>query len=344
MHSSADSSVGLAAGVGAPPASTTGVLTTSLVGCSVDWVAFTAPDGTALGDVLPGVVPDWVECERGGLGYSRSWTFGKVRAFSEGRPGMGVHVSLGSQALAEVAGLPAGPSPVQLLTAVVARGWAPSRVDLAVDDRSGRVTMDDVAGQFAAGAYTSRMRSVPERAASLGPVRTKDLITVGSRASDAYLRIYDKRLERLARGVAGDLPASWLRFEWEFKGAAAGAISGLLAAGDMGPVHEVLMGYLAFRDVGADSVKSRWAVSAWWRDLLGTALRRPLGVVKKVPTLEDVRTWLHRQVAPALACVVEAGGGSVDVVYELLGSGVERLRSRHRVLIAEGLAGLAVAS
>jgi hypothetical protein len=315
------------------------VLNTSPVDCSVDWLSFTAPDGTDLAEVLPGVVPDWSECERGGLGYSRSWAFGKARAFSEGRPGMGVHVSLGSQALAEVAGLPGGLSPVDLASAVLARGWSVSRVDLAVDDRSGEVPMDRIADQLKAGLYTSRLRSVPCRSASLGPVKDKDLISIGSRTSDSYLRIYDKRLERLARGVAAvDLPASWVRFEWEFKGAAAGALAVLLAAGDMGAVREVLMGYLAFRDAGEDSNRSRWAVSAWWRELLGTALRRPLGIAKKVATLADLRAWLHRQVAPALACLVGAEGGSVDSVYALLRSGSDRLRDRHRRLIAEGLA------
>ena len=49
--------------------------------------------------------------------------------------------------------------------------------------------------------------------------------------------------------------------------------------------------------------------------------------------VDRVCAWLKRQVAPSLAAVVAAFGGSVDFIYDLLSSGSGRLSEKHRNMI-----------
>lgn len=55
---------------------------------------------------------------------------------------------------------------------------------------------------------------------------------------------------------------------------------------------------------------------------------------KHAPTLERTLGWLHNQVAPSLAFVTQAEGGSVDWFYDLLASGRPRMSPRQRELLS----------
>lgn len=55
-----------------------------------------------------------------------------------------------------------------------------------------------------------------------------------------------------------------------------------------------------------------------------------------VRTLETVRAWVERQVAPSLALLVKAEGGAVDWLYLLLKEGAARLTPAQLALLPGG--------
>ncbi len=54
-----------------------------------------------------------------------------------------------------------------------------------------------------------------------------------------------------------------------------------------------------------------------------------------VQTLEGTKAWMKQQMGPTLSIIVEADGGDLDYVMELLQDGRKRQKPRHRALLAE---------
>ena len=55
-------------------------------------------------------------------------------------------------------------------------------------------------------------------------------------------------------------------------------------------------------------------------------------------TIDDLIEYVRRQAAPAMAAIMQARGGDVDWLYEVLGDGAHRLKPRHMVAIREAQA------
>jgi phage replication initiation protein len=152
--------------------------------------------------------------------------------------------------------------------------------------------------------------------------------------SEMSVCIYDKAKEQL-------LPAHvhWVRSELRAKKDRAHELVRLFIKEGVGAVAGVLWGYLDFKNIGTDSNRSRWESCSWWADFLGVCGKLRLSIQAVVRTLQRVKDWLLRQVAPSLALVVEAEAGALDSVVALLSSGKERWKASHRsLLVAEGVA------
>lgn len=148
-------------------------------------------------------------------------------------------------------------------------------------------------------------------------------IYVGSRQSDAMLRIYHK--------ADGDSFGSepFTRLEMEYKGRRAEMEFLQLMAFDVADWLGIAAASLrGFFDIAAD----------WWRDWLGAAPCWSIKMRRPFQTLERAQRWLKHQVAPTLAAVMIAlsDGGDVDLLQEnvrlLLDDGIKRMRSRHKRL------------
>lgn len=185
-----------------------------------------------------------------------------------------------------------------------------SRIDVAIDDYSKVLSLDDVksaqdAGNFAyvetTGYYESGERGRKEKG------RT---ITFGSRQSQSYLRVYDKNVQS-----AGEIDA--IRYEVEFKDDKAQTIfqdwcavdfsddqssAKLLAGAALGAVR------FCDRSTGERNL-DRLTDLPWYKRLCDSVVTGyRLRVRKKETFLDDAMDWVQRAVVPTLAMIREYMG------------------------------------
>ncbi len=93
-----------------------------------------------------------------------------------------------------------------------------TRVDVALDDRTGHATVSHVIAAADAGQAVMRWRTydAKRRCSYKGQDDIQgEMVTFGSRQSETYLRVYDKRMEAAGKGETVEGP--WVRWELEFK-------------------------------------------------------------------------------------------------------------------------------
>ena len=83
---------------------------------------------------------------------------------------------------------------------------------------------------------------------------------------------------------------------------------------------------MEFKERGADSNVSRWLPSSWWLDFLERASKARIVVASEERTLEDVKQWVEKQVAPSLFVLAATIGH--DELFEIVGEGSGRISER----------------
>lgn len=309
----------------------------------VDWLSFTLPCETWL-EVLDalawvsGVLGELVDSPRGFQGYEHSafvLSTGRV-GWSKERPENGVHVSLGSQALGLLARQDeAVRGDVRgFIRFVLDSDVEVRRLDLALDDRRGLLVADTIIDKVQAGELTTAWRSAHVDRDLMGDGVT---IYLGSRRSDAYARVYDKRAERISKG--NEDPGPWIRAELELKRERAQLAARMLVRRGVAVVPAILRGQVEFREPTGDSNKSRWPVSKWWLRFLGYVERQVLSLPQEAKTLERVEKWIKEQVAPSLSSVFEWRGGELGYLLAMLSNGEQRRPPWQRAALEAALEG-----
>jgi phage replication initiation protein len=292
---------------------------------------------------LDGLKPlEWAATECGGMGYRQGVARGHIRLLHDGGENMGPHVSMTGQGCRQFEaeqGFQGEADWRAWVGKALEAGASFTRLDFALDDRSGLLTMDRVRAAIDDGLVVSRFKFAdPSGRRSLSDsVQLGDVVHFGSIMSEVSVCMYDKALERL-------LPASekWVRCELRAKKKRAQELGRLFFQQGVAAVVRVLYGYLDFKVKGTDSNRSRWATAAWWSAFLSVAEKLRLAVAGVVRTLDRVRAWVVKQVAPSLAALLLAAGGDVDCLLSLVNQGRTRLRTSHRIMLAAEGVSLAV--
>lgn len=295
---------------------------------SLDWLEWTAfvPWEAVQEALYPG---EWQERPRGAMGYARSWVARDAVAFTEGRDDMGVHVRLDGRAVAQLqlSLEEAGTDLVDWWAETQAARGHLTRLDVAWDDvaaaGAGMLDVTEMRRELEAGHVAMRARrweartgfqSITEyRQKATAPEVTGETLYFGRRGSASFVRIYDKRAERLAKLPPDDpqraaLPGHWVRVELELRAASAGAMFGVLRDGGWPAASEVLRGYLDFRTPTEDTNHARWPAAPWWSAFLDGAERATLGLTRPTASAARSAAWIRRQVASTIAILVDAGG------------------------------------
>lgn len=147
-------------------------------------------------------------------------------------------------------------------------GGRVTRLDIAYDDFSGVLPIKIIGGMADSFYFTARTQHVRTmRDSDDGdPDHVGLSICHGSKSSEVYIRIYDKRAEKHAWI---DFP-HWVRCEVQLRGSNAQGF--LSAAGSIGDrFRGVLSNYLLYRCPAEDSNKRRWAVAPFWDKFLESA-------------------------------------------------------------------------
>jgi hypothetical protein len=221
------------------------------------------------------------------------------------------------------------------------------RVDWALDDTAGLLDLDKIAACWRAGDCASRFQDMDERRKHR---RDGDLVghtlNFGSRTSQMFVRIYNKRLERLVKGE-GVPHAQWVRVEVEAKGKGAAALVARFVTEGAAVIAQALWYYLDFKVPGADSNVSRRTTCSWWRAFVEWAEKKvPVGIGTAARTLEGMAKALRRQWSRGIALLLEAESHGADWLAELLEHGrlglwdevAGAMKSKYKTLLAAAAA------
>ena len=227
-----------------------------------DWLTFTShADSPESLMILLGLkdVP-WQKMDKGRNGYRQRYFFENISILYDGAENMGVCVDMsgtGCRAFETYSTI----SWMELMQILhySAGDYNVTRLDMAFDDHTGILDIDELRDDTDDHLYVSRSRTWKVEYGSSGTT-----IYHGSPKSDMYIRIYDKAAERDLQDV------HWIRVEMQMRDdIASGFIAGLM----INPVgihfRGVLHNYLRYVvDPGTDENMSRWSMTDYWSALI----------------------------------------------------------------------------
>jgi phage replication initiation protein len=279
--------------------------------------------------------------DHGHHGYRAGLRVGKAVVLYDGQPGMGVHLSMMGEACGDYAARHGVTAWQHFARQVLARGGTPTRGDLAIDDFTGAVTVDQMLAEARAGRTRTRARKAQhvtefDLAGDEAPAGAAHggTLYIGKRTSRVMVRAYDK-------GAQQGTAYPWLRVELELKRERAAELFHLLAA-DRDP-GELAAGFLrdtlAFVQPTGDSNRARWPLAAWWDAWLGDVARLKFTALERVArSLEETRRNLERQYAPALAAIAQAAAAPENFlawVRSTVREGAARMKDHHHAMVDE---------
>jgi Replication initiation factor len=147
---------------------------------------------------------------------------------------------------------------------------------------------------------------------------------VGSRQSPRMVRFYDRR--------------GPTRMELELHSERAQLVwDNLMTYGDdewsrIAMSH--VRSFIDFRDRDHSTRPSDCPLLPWWSQIIVGAERSKLLIQRVERSLQDVREWLDRSIAPALALVARSMPDSAKYLDDLVRNGRLRWRTRHHVMLA----------
>lgn len=308
----------------------------------IDWLAFTLPNASEK-EVREFIGGDWIKADHGFRGYPKSWLV--TQGHGVGKLGTGsprrvreVHVDLSGGI---VSGWDFGRMQGALRWIREQKGQL-TRIDCALDDRKGLVSLETIQAAILAGQVITRVRELENR----GKIdlrekcRSKGItLYIGSSQSKTRLRIYDKRLELQDKGRP-DWENFGVRWELQLKDERAQACGQALASLDQADWHEfivsLLRSHVDFRDVTEDDpdwVRCQAPLLPWWAQLTEGFRKGRLVIEKEARGLDDVKNWASRSLAPMLAVLSVAPEAGEEWLRKMIAAGADRWTNRHYQLI-----------
>lgn len=326
--------------------------------CCVDWLSFTDVANTDIQASLSEfgfALEEFVLAEKGASGYKKMLLHrgSTLRVLYDGNENMGIHYDFSGSSIKElfchfndfiVPHTPFGPDlnmDINILRELLSRikqvGHV-TRLDLAIDDK--------VCPYFT----LPELQNILEQQRFISKFRTwqlvKDCTTtnqligatiyLGSRRSDIMLRVYDKQLEQIAKGVEDADAIPWVRWELELKNEYANvALVDLLNGVDVGSlVFGILSNYFRII-IFDDSNKSRCSMDEKWKQFIDEVSKIQLFVIQEPPTLLDKRDWVMKQVAPTITGLILADYGDISWLYENFSANAGRMSKHLKKLVSQ---------
>lgn len=217
-------------------------------------------------------------------------------------------------------------------------GARSSRLDARIDDYGKTITIEKVEEAVRSGnvAHFKNFRFIESGSiAGSGTGRTIEFGARGKRGSGKFLRIYDKSVE--SRGHI-----DCIRVELELSGARSRDCFAILAQTPPELWPELIGGWIksaiAFVDRSVSDKLYRCPLLSWWAELVDRFSELSLSVDRPTKSIEKVKKWLQKQVAPSLALILNylRGESEFDIwFYELLSQGESRLNAMHRSMLSQ---------
>ena len=262
---------------------------------------------------------DFSELPKGQYGYLKSLmsTDTKIRVNYEGTKEMGINVIISGSSCRLLEGQ--GFDLVELLLLIVANDFTITRLDIALDSYTNLIKK--IVKKYDKYEYVSKFKSTKKIENKKGSKSDGVTLYFGSRTSDIMLRIYDKQAEQKTE-------KPWTRIEFEIKKEYTKDIAKLIDEKGLGETFKgLLSNYLNFV-VRRETNVSRSRVCPWWKKLIQDIDKIKLYREPKVKTVEELKTWIKKQVSPSLATIVQSDLG-YDFIDEALKDGARRMKNKH---------------
>ena len=302
----------------------------------IDWFQFTIKElkvEDVIIDVLYMNLDDFVEVEKGNLGYKKQKICGNIRILYDGTENMGIHVIITGKGCREYE---EKNDILELIDRINGYDGKISRIDVAIDDETGKIIpFEKIIQDVREGNIVSRWRSSVEiiKRDIQKRKKTGQTVMLGSRKSDICMRIYDKALEQ------GKKAEKWTRMEIEFKGKKAKAMQNILIfheceIGEI--ISKIVNNYVRFVEKSKDKNKSRWKTKRYWKNIVKETGRLSLTRKPEKKTVADVRNWVRKQVSPSLAVLLLDAGGDIKSILGIISEGKTRLKTKHLNMLRGG--------
>lgn len=324
----------------------------------IDWIGFTVFKEMSVNDLIDILgydEEDFTQLPKGGMGYKSILQLNgyTLQILYDGKPDMGIHVNISGSSISEVVrsymqtkkvNTPFGEGYdtfhsglVALLKEIDSIGRV-TRIDIAVDDLGMKYySLDELAellnGKNKTCKVVSKFRSFQEICKrKLTGEKTGQTLYMGSRQSEIFMRVYDKRLEQKNK-CSEDLGVEWIRWELEFKDSRAMQVMDLIIQRE--ELSSVFVGVLNnyMRIVNLDnSNTSRCSVTEKWQRFIGTLERIRLYVSDAEKTLVEKIEWFKSQVAPTLAGIIVSSQGDMGIIYDFFDDYLSRMSKDMRTI------------
>jgi phage replication initiation protein len=300
--------------------------------CIFDWMEFTIHElneQEVVLQVLKMKPADFIILPKGRYGYKKQMASGHISVLFSGTEDMGVHVILSGRGCREYE---TGGTILELLDRIMLHDGKCTRIDMAMDDRTGSIIpFEKIKEAIRLGYISSRWKTSMEyikRKLADGEI-IGHTVNIGSRKSKMYMRIYDKAMEQ-------GLDTPWFRIEMEIREERAEKLQDILLFEDnIGQVYaKIINNYIRFLEPSGDTNRGRWPTAPWWENLIQEVKKLKLTRKPEDRTVEDVRSWVKQQVGPSLAVLVLADDGAFDDIINTIMVGKTRLKEKHMRILS----------
>lgn len=300
--------------------------------------------------------------EKGAYGYSSSLSYAnainvlyndleRLVTDNEGRLkqalDMGIHIEMTGQGCRYFEGLENNDW-VEFFVLLRSLGAKFKRLDIALDDYKKMIKFSTVKEKIRSGEVVSLSRKrdvietkITQKEEFNNKGDSKGLtVYFGTRASNIYIRFYDKKKEQEGKGIKVDA-SSWQRYEIVLRNEKATDFIERFCEGETFDTLYlgVLSGAIRFIDKGTDSNKARWETSPFWIDFLKGAETIKLKSHEVTPEIGKTINWFDKSVVGSvllLSSIAEKEGLDFS---EILKDSKRELSERHQ-LIKAGYEGL----
>jgi phage replication initiation protein len=302
----------------------------------IDWLQFTyipvvSPDNE---DITPNEIisdflclnPNDFKPRKGLYWYKEGLEHENVSVFYDGiNEGMGFHIQISGKGCRYMETIKDFQWHL-FLNHLMANGCQFTRLDVAIDDRK-FLNMDTIREHLQQGNVVTRFREYSKTTVYKFSEnkRSSDTIYFGVRASDVFMRIYDKSMES-----KGKIDA--IRFETVLKHEKAeNFIKEYINPENFYNlsylIEKVINNYIRFVKKKENN-SSRSVMADWWAEFIETAEKLSLSNGQEDITMEKVCSWYERQVASGLKLLMETKGPLYveGVLYRA------RMNSKHKRL------------
>lgn len=330
-----------------PRIGNTGVQNTSVesLRACVDWVeaTFFVENFEIVFETLNLPRDNWIQFDRGALGYKKQMRCGKIVLLYDGMENMGIHMIMSGQACRQFEDKYQY-TWAHFFNVIFKQGNGHfTRIDAAVDDFKGYFTIRQLRGKIRRGEASSKFKTARgiEKVKIADGSEAGETLYLGSDKSAVQVRFYDKLKERQGAGVEIEEGLTvWNRTEIQMRDKRADKFALILIRSyadnsnsavnaEIGRIIAgVLKNYVNFLMPSNDSNKARWEKCSWWLEFLGEVEKVRLSQKAPDRTIEQTKKWFERQIPRTMAKIHLSQGGDLDYLLNVLQAGCDQLNER----------------